>query len=409
MKIMIIAGYYPPEQSADTRLNQDLVESLAERGEDVTLIVPFPSRGISSDTKKEYLHKTYEKVNEHLEIYRIGKPSEYKQGIAKRGISFLIKSYQLYKFARKIESDICFVISTPPTLGYIAAMLSKKKKVIYKLQDAFPDTLMQTKSMSEKSPIIKFLRLLERNVYKKVSLICTISDDLKKTLIERNVPEEKIIVVYDWIDEMKCLPIERKDNFLFDKFGLDRNKRYIVYAGNIGLLQNLRTVILTSERFKDTNPELEFIIIGNGSWKGELDKLIKSDDYRNVRCFPMQPTEDIAYVYGMGDIGLVSLRPGITKIALPSKTWDIMSAGRAVLCEIDLYSGLCSIVNDNKVGYCVEPNDVDGMEKAIRKMLSNMRETKEMGNRGRVYICENLTRNAAVDKYIEVFKMNLEV
>src|SRR5699024_4750024 len=108
---------------------------------------------------------------------------EYEQDIVKRGLSFLIKSYQLYKVARTIDSDICFVVSTPPTLGYIAAKLSKKRRVIYKLQDAFPDSLMHTKKMSEQSLAIKFFRMLERNVYKKVARICTISDDLKETLL----------------------------------------------------------------------------------------------------------------------------------------------------------------------------------------------------------------------------------
>ncbi|MCI8403030.1 MAG: glycosyltransferase family 4 protein [Lachnospiraceae bacterium] len=409
MKITVIAGYYPPEQSADTRLNQDLVESLAKRGEDVTLIVPFPSRGVSEKVQKEYLNKKYEKINDHLEIYRVGKPKKYKQGIVKRGIVFLIKSFQLYKIAKKMESDICFIVSTPPTLGYIAALLSKKKKVIYKLQDAFPDSLIHTKNMNEKAFTVKFFRKLESWIYRKVSRICTVSDDLKKTLLSRNVPEEKISVIYDWIDENKCLPVNREANFLFDKFNLDRSKLYIVYGGNIGLLQNLKTIVLVSERFKESNPELGFVIIGDGSWKTELDRILEAGDHSNVFCFPMQPTEDIAYVYSLGDIGLVSLQPGVTKIALPSKTWDIMSAGRAVLCEIDLYSGLCNIVKENKTGYCVEPNDVDGMEKTIRKMLSDREEMKKMGERGREYICNHLTRDAAVERYIQIFGKELEV
>ena len=165
---------------------------------------------------------------------------------------------------------------------------------------------------------------------------------------------------------------------------------------------------MVSERFRETNSELEFVIIGDGSWKVELDKMLESGNYKNVHWFPMQSTEDIAYVYSLGDIGLVSLQPGITKIALPSKTWDIMSAGRAVLCEIDLYSGLCNIISENGVGFCVEPNDLDGMETAIRKMLADIDETEKMGKRGRRYICNNLTRDASIEKYISMFNRELE-
>lgn len=409
MKITIVAGYYPPEQSADTRLNQDLVEGLVQKGHDVTLIVPFPSRGISDEIKITYLNKKMETNLSRLTIIRVGKPTKYHQGIIRRGFTFILKSFQLYHVAKKTDSDIYLIISTPPTLGYVAALLSKKKKVIYKLQDAFPDSLIHTKKLDETSLIIKFFRRLEKHVYKKVSHICTISEDLKKTLISKNVPEKKITVIYDWIDEKKCFPVEKVDNNLFDKLGLDRNKLYISYAGNIGLLQNLKTFVLASESFRESHPEVVFVIIGDGSWKKELDKMLETGKYNNVCWFPMQPTKDIAYVYSLGDIGLVSLQPGITKIALPSKTWDIMSAGRAVLCEIDLYSELFNIVTKNRVGYCVAPNDVDGMVKAIYTMLRDMDETRKMGDRGREYIINNLTRNSAIDKYVQMIKAELEV
>ena len=408
MKITIIAGYYPPEQSADTRLNYDLAEGLAEKGNDVTVIVPFPSRGIDETVRKQYLLNRYEKVNNHLQIYRVGWVTHYKQNIFKRGIEFLIKSYQIYKYAKNIDTDIYFVVSTPPSLGYVAAKLYNKKKVIYKLQDVFPDSLMHTKNMRESSLLIRFFRILEKTVYKKVNRICTISDDLKNTLIDRGVPENKITVIYDWIDENKCYPIKKENNFLFDKFSLDRNKKYVVYAGNIGWLQNIKTVVFTAKRFIKTNPDLEFIIIGNGAWKSELDKMLDTGEYTNVRCFPMQPTEDIAYVYSLGDIGLVSLRHGVTKIALASKTWDIMSAGRAIICEIDLYSGLCNTIKSNKVGYCVSPGDVDGMEKVIREMICKISETDNMGRRGRQFICDNLTKGVAIDKYLDMFQKEME-
>ncbi len=403
MKIVIISGYYPPEQSADTRLNQDMVESLTEKGEDVTLIVPFPSRGVSEEQQKLYLDKKDEIVNEHLRIIRVGNPGKYNQGIIKRGFAFLKKSFQLYKVAKRIKTDLFFIVSTPPTLGYIAALLSKKNHVIYKLEDAFPDSLMHTKNLTEKSILIKIFRKLEKWVYRRVDIICTISDDLKNTLIKKGVLEDKIKVVYDWIDENKCIPIDRNENFLFDKFGLDRHKVYISYGGNIGLLQNIKTVVKAATFFRESNPELEIVIIGNGSWKPELDKMLATGNYPNVHWFPMQPTEDIAYVYSLGDIGLVSLREGVTRIALPSKTWDIMSAGRAVLCEIDLYSGLKNIVENNNVGYCVEPNDVEGMVRVIKLMISNLAETRAMGERGRKYICSNLTRKQAIEKYISLF------
>lgn len=406
MRILVIAGYYPPEQCADTRLNKDLVESLAEQGEEVKLLVPFPNRGITEVQQKDYLERKHEIVKSNFEIYRIGKPKKYKQSIILRGISFLKKSFDLYRIAKKETADICLVISTPPTLGYIAALLSKKKKVVYKLQDAFPDSLQYSRSISEKSILMRLLRRLERWVYNSVQEIITISDDLKGTLVNRGVAEEKIRVIYDWIDEKKCYPISKNDNFLFDKFELDRSKFYISYAGNIGQLQNVGTIIRASEMID--NEDIQFVIIGNGSCKEEIDRILSERPHTNVHCYPLQPEKDIAYIYSLGDVGLVSLKPDVTKLALPSKTWDIMSSGRVVLCEIDLYSKLCKIVVENQCGVCVAPNDAEEMAKAIKVFYENRQQTIEMGKKGREYILNNLTREAAVQKYINVFKSIVE-
>lgn len=404
MNIMIIAGYYPPEQSADTRLNQDLAEGLSRIGHHVKVVVPFPNRGISESIKNQYINKKYEKVSENLEIFRIGSPSDYRQGIIKRGLSFLYKSLKIYRFAKKIECDICLVVSTPPTLGYVAALLSYRKKVIFKLQDAFPDSLVQSQTIGNHNIIFIILELLEKWVYKRVHKIITISDDLKKTLIKRGVPNKKIKVIYDWIDEEKCRDISREENTLFNRFNLDKKYFYVSYAGNIGQLQNLRTFIKASEIVAKYRPDIRFVVIGNGSWETSMKELLNKKKYHNFLTFPMQPTEEIASVYSLGDVGLVSLKPNVTKIALPSKTWDIMSVSRAVLCEIDLYSGLCKIINKYHCGYCTKPNDSLSMAKRIIQMYDNYSETKAMGMNGRKYIEGNLTLKSSIEKYNNFFE-----
>ena len=49
----------------------------------------------------------------------------------------------------------------------------------------------------------------------------------------KGVPEEKIVVVYNWVDQNAVVDVPREKNKLFDKYGLDRSKFYIEYSGNI--------------------------------------------------------------------------------------------------------------------------------------------------------------------------------
>lgn len=399
MNVAVIAGYFPPEQSADSRLNQDLVESLAEHGMDVTLFVPFPTRGVARDMQAEYISKCDEQRSTHLHIIRIGKPGKYHQSLPVRALGFLRKSVQLYQAARKTDADVYLIVSTPPFLGYVAALLSRKKPVVYKLQDIFPDSLIHSKNLTEHNLMIRFLRKLERWVYRRVTKIIVSSDDMKTTLVHRGVPDYKISVIYDWIDEQKCYPVAKEDNPLIQKFQLSPEDFHVCYAGNIGFLQNIETIVKAAEQLETKAPGIQFLIIGDGAWKPQLDKLLSKTLHKNIHCFPMQPTDEIAAVYSLGDVGLVSLKPNVTRFALPSKTWDILSAGRPVICEIDPYSCLRGFIEENYCGYAVPPGDAETMAAYILDLYEHQDKARAMGRHGRTYIETYLTRRIAADQY----------
>lgn len=402
MKITLIAGYYSPEQCADTRLNKDFATSLSDRGYKVTVIVPFPTRNVSPEVQEDYCNKRCEIVSENLKIIRVGNPNRYKDGLIQRGWSFLKKSFVLYKEAKKIPTDIFFIVSTPPFLGYVASLLSKNTLVVYKLEDIFPDSLLYVKNYSELNLLIIFLRKLEKWIYRSVSLIVTESANMKYTLVERGVNQDRIAVIPDWIDETSCFPVERGENRLFDKWNLDRNKFYVCYAGNIGLLQNVLTMVNAAKIIAKKYPEIQFVVIGDGACKKELEIKIAEEELYNFYVFPMQQESIIAYVYSLGDVGIVSVKPGVINIALPSKTWAVLAAGRAVICEIDKPSELSRLIDDEHCGYSVSPGNSLEMATRIIELYNNQSLAKEMGGNGRRFILNNLTKELAMKQYEKI-------
>ena len=142
MNVTLIAGYFPPEQSADVRLNYDLAIGFAEHGINTTVIVPYPTRGVPDEKKNDFNDKKCEQISDNFRVIRVGKPGTYHQGLIRRGLDFALKTYRQYKAAKKIKTDVYLVISTPPFLGYVAALLAKKHNVIFKLQDMFPDSMI---------------------------------------------------------------------------------------------------------------------------------------------------------------------------------------------------------------------------------------------------------------------------
>lgn len=400
----MLTGYFTPEQSADTHLNRDLLYGLGEFGVDMTLITPFPTRGVSREEQDRYLAKTDERISEHIRVMRIGKHGNYHKDLFRKGLNLMQKSWRMYAAARRTTPDIFVITSTPPFLGYAAALLSGKAPVVYKLQDVFPDSLVHSKGLSEKNPLIRLLRKLEKWVYKKCMCIVAVSDDMKRTLISRGVPEEKISVIYDWVDEKQCVPVAREDNVLFDRFGLPRDGFYACYAGNIGLLQNVETIIRASEILAKRRPEIQIVIIGNGAWEENMRAMLQASPHENVHCFPMQPLDQISYVYSLGDVGLVSLKPHITKYALPSKTWSILSAGRPAVCEIDLCCALKNILEDNGCGYSVAPGDAESLAQVLIDLYDRKEVAQQMGQAGRTLVEKKLTKEAAIEKYLKLLQ-----
>lgn len=398
-KITFIAGYYEPDICADTHLNSSLCNGLANRGYKVTVIAPFPSRGVSDEIIVRYSAISEETNSFGVRIIRVGH-GKFKENIIKRGIGFLRKTVLLCQTAKRIETDCYILMSTPPFLGLIGKFLPGNTPKIYRLQDIFPDSLINAGIITETSLFHKFLKRLEKRIYSANDIIIAVSHDMRKQLLSRGVEPQKVDVVYNWIDENSCIPIKKENNILFDEFNLAKNKFYVVYAGNIGALQNVETIVKAAEYLHEQK-DIEFIIIGDGTMKVRIADLIQRKSLNNIKMFPMQPLEKVSHVYSLGDVGVVSLKPNVSKSALPSKTWSIMASERPVICEIDTFSELNDTLQINECGICVAPNDHVAMAEGILKIYKNKELAEKMGMNGRNYIIHYMTEKAGIEDFIK--------
>jgi glycosyltransferase involved in cell wall biosynthesis len=402
MNITILTTYFYPEITAATHLLWDLANDLAEYGAKVTVVTRVPSRGINQEIKKEYANRKVEKVNSHLRIIRVGSDKTESNSFISRAMRYLVSTVSLYQNAKKIKTDVFLISSTPPFLGIAGAFLANKAPAIYNLQDIFPDSLENAGKVTEKSILMKVFRKVELFIYKRQNHIITISKDFQKILLSRGVKENKISVVYNWIDETKVISIPRNENILFDRYGFDSSKFYITYCGNIGYSQNLEMVVDIAHELEKDYPDIRFVLIGDGAWKTNITNYIEAKCVKSVFLLPFQPYEDISHVMSMGDVSLVCSKTNIGTSSFPSKTWSIMSAAVPVLCSFDKDSELCEIINNAECGVCVPAENKDELKKAIIHAYFHPEELKAMGKNGRKYIEEHLTRKAATRKYFDI-------
>ena len=404
MRILHLPAYFQPEQAASSYLMDGMYQAFTKNNMEMLVYTPVPTRGIKDEVKEEYRNRLHETLyDDKMEVYRLRLMDEGRNAIARAFRYFISCWKQFWKGAFSKEArkcDVLFVFSTPPIQGAMAAMVKKCRHIpfVYNLQDIFPDSLVGTGLAKKDGLLWKIGRVIENFTYHNADKIIVISEDFKKNIMAKGVPEEKIEVIYNWVDQNAVVDVPREENKLFYKYNLDRSKFYITYNGNIGLTQNM-DMAKELEGYKD----IQFVLVGNGAYLDSVKQIIKDKNICNVHLLPFQSYEDISHVFSLGDVSLVISKPGVGANSVPSKTWSIMSASRPVLANFD-ENELKDIIENNKCGIFTKAGDKQAFIDAILKLYNNRELCKEYGQNGREFVMKNLTKEVGTKKYVDVIK-----
>lgn len=401
MNITFLVGHLAKERHS---LLYELALDLGENN-NVTVITGFPSRRITEEVRRYYLDHPIERVSDNVKVIRVGSKSGEGNGLFIRMIKYAFLTTSIYKETKKHEADAIYIYSTPPFLGLLGSKLNKIAPTLFNAQDLFPDTLIKMKKLSEKNILVKLLRSLEKKVYKSNTKIVTISEDMKKTIVEQGCSEEKIEVVQNWVDIQKIKKVERENNILFTKFNLGKDDFYISYAGDIGLFQNWEIILDAAEELDKEFNDIKFVIIGNGSYKDNMEKSIKRRKLNNFHLFPLQPIELISSAYSLGDLELVSLEKEMTKIALPSKVGQILAAGSPILGMFDSDSYISNEITNKNLGAIIENFKKDSIVELIKFYYNNQNKLELISENARKYAEQQLERKTQTSKYNNILKV----
>lgn len=405
MKLLLLPPYFTPESQSSSLLDHHRYEAFAEAGMDMIVYTPTPTRGITDDVRNEYKLRKYEKMyNGKMSVVRYNLMKEGKNPIG-RALRYFLGFIKQYYYGRKQKTiDCIFLVSTPPIQGLLGGLLKKKLHVpfVYNLQDVFPDSLVGSGLSNEGSLLYRIGRKIENYTYNNADKIIVISEDFKRNIMAKGVPESKIEVVYNWVDENAIIPVDDMDNPLFCEFGISKDKFRVVYAGNLGHAQNISIIVDAAAKLKN-NDKIEFLIFGKGGLEQQLRERIQKEQLSNVKLLPLQPFERVSYVYSLGNVCIVSCKAGLGGSAMPSKTWSILSTATPVLANFD-DGELKETLEKNNLGIFTKAGDLDGFVNAILCLSKDKDACKEMGMNGRNFILKKLTKSVGSARYVEIIK-----
>ncbi len=406
MKILSLSPYFFPEQFSSRHLGEDLRRWQIEAGHTIELYAPTPTRGVSKEVRHQYKKIKLESLESgSLIVHRFPLIGEGRNPIF-RALRYILCECKFAwhgLWAKNI--DVLEVGSTPPIHALVGVFLKKTRKIpyVFTINDLFPESLVSTGMTRKGSLLWKIGSWVSNISYKHASKIVVISTQIKDSLIAKGVPEEKLVVLYNWIDEKATYPVKREDNKLYDEFNLSRDKFYVTYAGNLGASQNVQLLVDCAEKLKDV-PDIQFVIFGSGTEEGNLRILIDERKLDNIVLYPMQPLERVSSVYSLGNMSLVACRKGVGEGAFPSKAVSIMATATPMLVSFDENSDLVRLVREKEVGVWAEPEDLDAAVEAILRCYREPDLCAKYGQNARRLVCETFAKDVNIPKRIKILE-----
>lgn len=343
MKIAVVSIGSFDTQYSDYHIMRDIIVGLLERGHKVNLI------------QKQYLNipqypQQFEKyLGNQLHIQNIRFEKRMKTDLKARYLADLSYYRRVCRLMKKNRPDKIFLQSNNTaffTVFYAKNIL--KCPLLYNEQDIFPENAYFAGILSEKSPIYRVAHVLQKYAYKNATALSTISDDMKSTIITRyGIPEDKVQVIYNWgHEELKAHSEE--ENVFLKKYPKKLGEFRVVYAGNLGKMQNVELILETAELMKNET-DVSFYIVGGGVNERQLKSFAKKKELKNVTFVGMQPPEEVADLYAAAGVNVIPLQKGLIYAALPSKTADCLIAGKPIITCVDEESKFAKLMEESGI------------------------------------------------------------
>lgn len=401
--IKIISELYYPEESSTgffvTGIAEDLAKWNSSKSFSVSVLCSQPTYYL-----RWHVAAKTEAFN-GVHILRLAAPSGDKSKLLGRlwNFSSLTLRVGLAMFRQIKSEDIVVVLTNPPSLPLIALIVCKLKgaQPVLWVQDVYPDVLIPTGLLSEGSLAYRFLEWLQSHVVRRMTNIIVLGRDMEKRLRRklrgRPVP---INIIHNW-GYLPCANLgERSANQLRERLGL--GGRFIIQmSGNLGRTHGLEDLVKLAMRLKG-HGLVHFLIFGWGAGRAWLEKMIESEGLTNVTVLDPCAKEELTVYLSCCDLFFLPFKRGMEGISVPSRMYNVMAAGNAMLAVVGHQSELALVVKEEQIGWVVEPGNIVEMAAVVESAIADPKALKRMRERSRAAAVSKYTRENAIARFVEV-------
>jgi len=403
MKVLVLSQYFWPETF---RINE-VVESLLCVGCHITVLTGQPNYP-QGEVFDGYHAGGFGPQQHELgyKIYRVPIVSRGRGGaigLAANYFSFVLSASLLGSWLlRKQHFDVIFVYAPSPIFQAIPAVwlaFLKHAKLVTWVQDLWPQSLEATGFVRNRR-VLGMVAVLVRWIYRCCDLLLVQS---KAFITPVRAMAGKTPVKYHPNPGELAF---RKMQSLGPPALLLAPGFNVVFAGNLGIVQALGTVLDAAELLL-SHTDVQIVLVGSGSRSEWLQQEVTRRGLSNVQLPGRYAPEAMPGILAQASALLVSLTRGtIMSQTVPSKVQAYLAAGKPIIASLDGEGA--RVIEQSGAGVSCSAEDAAGLAAAVLRLRALPADTlQRMGEAGQIYYKQHFDPAVLATKLVQHFSQVL--
>jgi colanic acid biosynthesis glycosyl transferase WcaI len=258
------------------------------------------------------------------------------------------------------------------------------------IADLQPDAAVDL-GMLPRGRFIKVLYRLEAAAYRNAILVSTLTEAMRRRIIAKGVPPEKVVLFSDWVDPQ-----------LFSVAAPQTTRRItpdapliVAHFGNMGVKQGLDVIIEAAKLSRD-DPGIVYFLVGDGAARPALEAKARQLNLPNLRFLPLQPHDRFLELLAQSDVCLITQQRTVSDIVFPSKVITLLAAARPVIASVGAESEVARVIAESGAGMTVVPEDPCALADAVMRIRADPDLSARMGQAGRTYAAHRWERETVL-------------
>jgi glycosyltransferase involved in cell wall biosynthesis len=262
--------------------------------------------------------------------------------------------------------------------------------VVYEMRSFFEGTWSSNADAGEHAEYARRRWAAETRAMLAVDAVVTLSETMRREVIERGVAEDRAVVVANGVDVDFFAPRPR-DAALADRLGLT-GRAVFGYLGNLDHAREGQELLVeATARLRARGRSVACLIVGDGVRRGELEALAAKRGVADAVVFAGQvPHDEVPAYYAQFDVFVVPRRDDrAARFVTPLKPFEALASGLPLVVS-DL-PALVEVAAPDERGLRFPAGDVDGLVAALELVLDDTPLARRLGAAGRAWVTAERT------------------